>query len=93
MLQRGNAYNMDGPCISFPYPPVYDTMVRDNYFSVLPDGGIYISIAGTSSDGLFANNYFAASDINAACTGLVAGVSGIFSAAMYDQTGIDDFAT
>lgn len=89
----GNANNMSGPCISFPYAPVYDAMVRNNYFSVIPDGGVYISIAGTSSDGLFADNYFAAADINARCTGLVAGVSGIFSAAMYDQTGLDDFAS
>lgn len=73
--------------------PVYDMMLRDCYFSTVPDSGIYINIAGTSSDGLVANCYFAAADINAACTGLVAGVSGVFPAALYDEVGIDDFSS
>lgn len=73
--------------------PVYDLMIRDCYFSAKPDSNIYLNIAGTSSTGVVANCYFGDSDINAACTGLVAGVSGAFASALYDQTGIDDFSS
>lgn len=73
--------------------PVYDMMLRDCYFSTVPDSGTYITIAGTTNDGLVANCYFGAADINAACTGLVAGTSGIFAAALYDEVGIDDFSS
>jgi hypothetical protein len=88
----GNSYNMatapvntDAPC--------WDLIIRDCYFSIITDSGLYIVINGTSNTGIVANCYFGAADINARCTGLVAGTSGVFSSALYDQTGIDDFAT
>src|SRR4030067_2499843 len=88
----GNANNMATTPIQTA-APVYDLMIRNCYFSIVTDSGLYINIAGTTNTGLVANCYFAAADINARCTGLVAGTSGAFAAALYDQSGIDDFAT
>jgi len=87
----GNSYNMATAPINTA-APCWDLIIRDCYFSVVPDT-TYLSIAGTDNTGLVANCYFGAADINAECTGLVAGTSGVFSAALYDQSGIDDFAT
>ena len=88
----GNANNMATAAITTA-APVYDIIIRDCYFSVAPDSGIYINIAGTTSTGLVANCYFGSADINAQCTGLVAGTSGVFPAALYDTVGIDDFSS
>lgn len=88
----GNSYNM----ATAPFAtaaPVWDLIMRECYFSVVTDDGLYINIAGTSNTGLVANCYFGAADINARCTGLVAGVSGVFPAALYDEVGIDDFSS
>lgn len=87
----GNSYNMATAPINTA-APCWDLMIRNCFFSVITDT-VYIVIAGTDNTGLVANCYFGAADINAETTGLVAGSSGVFSAAMYDQTGIDDFAT
>lgn len=88
----GNANNMDAACI-VTAAPVYDLMLRDCYFSVIPDSGVYLNIAGTTNTGIVANCYFGAADINTACTGLVAGVSGAFASALYDEVGIEDFSS
>lgn len=88
----GNANNM----ATAPFTtaaPVYDLMLRNCFFSIVSDDGLYINIAGTSNTGLVANCFFGAADINARCTGLVAGVSGVFPAALYDEVGIDDFSS
>lgn len=88
----GNANNMATAPITTA-APVWDMMLRECYFSIVTDDGLYINIAGTTNTGLVANCYFGAADINARCTGLVAGVSGIFPAALYDEVGIDDFSS
>jgi len=71
--------------------PVYDMMLRNCYFTLAD--GVYMNFAGTTSTGLVADCYFGSADINALCTGLVAGVSGIFPAGLYDEVGIDDFSS
>lgn len=73
--------------------PVYDLMIRDCYFSKIPASGVYLNIAGTSNTGVVANCFFGAADINTACTGLVAGVSGARASALYDEVGIEDFSS
>ena len=88
----GNANNMHTAPITTA-APVYDLILRDCYFSIATDSGIYINIAGTTNTGLVANCYFASADINAQCTGLVNGSSGVFATGMYDQVGIDDFSS
>lgn len=87
----GNSYNMSGPPI-VTAAPLYDLIIRDCYFSIDTDS-VYMTIAGTTNTGLVANCYFASADINALCTGLVAGVSGVFASGLYDEVGIDDFSS
>ena len=87
----GNSYNMSTAPINTA-APCWDLIIRDCYFSVATDT-VYMIIAGTSNTGLVANCYFGAADINALCTGLVAGTSGVFPAALYDEVGIDDFSS
>jgi len=88
----GNSYNMATAPINTA-APCWDLMIRNCFFSVTTDSTTYIVIAGTSNTGLVANCYFGSADINAACTGLVAGTSGVFAAALYDEVGIDDFSS
>lgn len=71
--------------------PIYDLMLRNCYFSRAD--GVYMNIAGTTNTGLVADCHFATDDVNALCTGLVAGVSNVYSAGMYDEAGIDDFGS
>jgi len=88
----GNSYNMATAPIATA-APVYDLMIRDCYFSVVTDSGVYIDIAGTSNTGLVANCYFASADLSTTgIPGLVAGVSGCFAAGLYDDDGIDDMS-
>lgn len=87
----GNAFNMATAPITTAAPQ-YDLFIRDCYFSVDTDT-VYMNIAGTTNTGLVANCYFASADINALCTGLVAGVSGVFAAGLYDEVGVDDFSS
>jgi hypothetical protein len=87
----GNSYNMATAPINTA-APCWDLIIRDCYFSVDTDT-VYMVIAGTSNTGMVANCYFGSADINALCTGLVAGTSGVFGTALYDEAGIDSFAS
>lgn len=73
--------------------PLYDAVIRDCYFSTEPDSGDYVSIAGTTSDGLMANCFFASDDIGDQLNGVEAGGSGIFGAGLYDEVGIEDLSS
>ena len=69
-------------------------MIRDCYFSTAPDSGVYINIAGTDNDGVVANCYFGTADISTTgIPGLVAGVSGVFAAGLFDDDGVDDLSS
>jgi len=89
----GNSYNMATAPITTA-APVWDLMIRDCYFSIVTDSGVYIDIAGTSNTGLVANSYFGTADLSTTgIPGLVAGVSGCFAAGLYDDDGIDDMSS
>ena len=89
----GNAYNMATAPITTA-APVYDLMIRDCYFSVVTDSGVYIDIAGTTNTGLIANCFFATADLTTTgIPGTVAGVSGVFGSGLYDDDGIEDMSS
>jgi len=89
----GNAYNADTEYITTAAPQ-YDLMIRDCYFSTAPDSTVYINIAGTTNDGVIANCYFGTADISTtAIPGLIAGVSGVFGAGLFDDDGVDDLSS
>lgn len=89
----GNSYNMATAPIATA-APVWDLLIRDCYFSVVTDSGVYIDIAGTDNTGLVANCYFGSADISTTgLPGLLAGVSGVFGAGIYDDDGLDDLSS
>lgn len=89
----GNSYNMATAPITTAAPQ-WDLLIRDSYFSIVTATGVYIDIAGTSNTGLVANCYFGTADLSTTgIPGLIAGVSGVFAAGLYDDDGVDDLSS
>lgn len=89
----GNSYNMATAPITTA-APCWDLMIRNSFFSVVTGSGVYINIAGTDNTGLVANCYFGSADLSTTgIPGLIAGVSGVFGAGLYDDDGLDDLSS
>lgn len=88
----GNANNYSTAPISSS-APVTSLVMRDCSFSQDPDSGDFLAFNGTTNSGIVANCSFASVDANAKLARIIAGVSGIHGAGLYDENGMVDLSS
>lgn len=73
--------------------PVESLVMKDCTFGQDPDTGEFLDFGGTTNSGIVSNCSFASIDANAKLTRIIAGISGIHGAGLFDENGTVDLSS